>query len=128
MVLARQVNGYYSGPFRTTNAPKDTEHLLSVQADSNEPGSPARLKVDNTVLYDSQTKGHGPSMFNDAVITWGAERANLDENNYGHFWGLMKRRHDFSWGYFEDHQQRKDNDPDYKCVRPSQTEGYSQHI
>jgi len=146
---ARMVNGVYKGPFIKSTAPRNSNHLLSAQADSNEPGSPARLKVDTTVLYDSQVAGHGVSMFNDGVLVWGSERqcaklcqgsnsscpcicnrtdctAHGSDSNYGHFWHLMKRRHDFAWIYWENHQMFTDNDPTYNWVKTSNTEGSSQ--
>jgi len=99
----------------------NTNHLLSAQVDSNEPGAPARLKVDTTVIYDSrrdENKG-GFAPWGQAV--WGAERDSKEDYNGGHFWHLMRRAGDFNWYLWA--QQGTYTDNDDKGV-PRGTDGY----
>ena len=119
---SKMVSGVYYGPYRT-DAQANSNHLLSVQIESN---GNAQMKVDSTVLRQEVS-----NFYPDGEIFWGSERQNTNESNFGHFWHLMKRRHDYSWVLWEDQREYSSPlaspqpDPGYHYYEASEYEGSS---
>lgn len=122
---AKMQNGVFYGPYNAGGAASNnSDHLLSVQIESN---GYAQMKVDSTII-----KQVWSNFYPDGVIVWGSERQNRNEGNDGHFWHLMKRRHDYSWvlweiqgEYFWPAGWIPVADPDYHYHEVSEYEAYS---
>lgn len=95
--------------------PSTNNVLFSVQIDNND-NQTARVKRQINggtvvIMYDSyRDTPYAAANFAEGVATWGSERNLKNENNYGHFWGLMKKRHDQSWVNWETQGLYGDND------------------
>ncbi|MEW6448058.1 MAG: hypothetical protein AB1426_08220 [Bacillota bacterium] len=55
-----------------------------------------------------------------------SERNNSGDTNYSHFWGLQDRNSSGVWYSWSNLSQWKDNDPDYRLNKVSNTECYMQ--
>lgn len=111
-------NGVYKH-YDYDNSPRATNHSYSINIESNLQGAPVNFLVDG-VLKRSET-----ALYPDGRVVWGSERNNTNESNYGHFWNLYKRRHDFVWVNWGNMSQYADNDPSPWYDERSNTEAYS---
>jgi hypothetical protein len=101
-------------------ATPNTNHSYSISIDSAESPPKVRYRLDGNLVYTDNS-----AKFPTGYSVWGSERQNLDETNYGHFWNLKKRRHDWSWWPWENHEQWRDDDPGYKWYWMNESEGKS---
>jgi len=110
------------GVYEEYRLPRDvvpgTNHYYSVVIDSLESPPKVRFRLDGELVLVRM-----PAYFPTGYSVWGSERQRTDETNFGHFWNLNKRRHDFSWVNWENHRQWYDNDPGYRWYWISNTEG-----
>lgn len=64
-----------------------------------------------------------------AVIATNAETHNSNDSNYGHWWSLQYWDKDAAqWKLWTNLVQNRDDDPNYKLTKTSNTECYSEHI
>lgn len=102
------------------DATTGNDYHSSINIESNLAGAPVNFLINGQLKHSRQAKSP------DGIVVWGSER-NVDpgDSNYGHFWNLYKRRHDFVWVSWQTMRLKRDDDPDYRGFKLGETQAWS---